>query len=318
MARRTPSAQRSEHRLSRRQLLAWGFGATATVVAGGVTAVEFVSHGVVPGHQALLQLEGDCDVVGPVPTFSAPGLQLSGSFYSQARRRTVGYTLAYPPGHGPGSVLPLVVALHGYGGNHTGVLAGMSPARALALRVGGRPLPPMALVAADGGGGYWHAHPGDDPMGMVVNELIPLCQDRGLGRRPQPIGIMGISMGGYGALLMAEKHPRLFSAVAAISPAVWTTYSEARSANPGAYVSAADFAANDAVTHAAVLTGTPVRVASGLSDPFHPGVVALARALPPGAVVDFSVGCHTGPFFLSQEPPSLAFLARHLAPIPAV
>ena len=57
-------------------------------------------------------------------------------------------------------------------------------------------------------------------------------------------------------------------------------------------------------------------MASGLSDPFHPGAVALARALPPGAVVDFSVGCHTGPFFLSQEPPSLAFLARHLAPIP--
>ncbi len=280
MARRELSAPRSEHRFGRRQLLAWGFGAAATVVAGGVTAVELASHGVIPGRQALLQLEGDCDVAGPAPTFSAPGLQLSGSFYSQARRRTVGYTLAYPPGHGPGNVLPLVVALHGYGANHTDVLAGMWPARALALRVGGRPLPPVAMVAADGGGGYWHAHPGDDPMGMVVNELIPLCQDHGLGRPPQPIGIMGISMGGYGALLMAEKHPRLFSAVAAISPAVWTTYSEARGANPGAYVSAADFAANDAVTHATALTGIPVRVASGLSDPFHPGVVTLAGALP--------------------------------------
>jgi pimeloyl-ACP methyl ester carboxylesterase len=172
----------------------------------------------------------------------------------------------------------------------------------------------MALVAADGGRGYWHAHPGDDPMGMVIDELIPMCQARGLGRQPQPVGVMGISMGGYGALLMAEKHPETFAAVAAISPAVWTTYAEAHSANPGAYTSAADFAANDAVTHAPALVHIPVRVSSGVDDPFHPGVLALVRALPPGAQVDISGGCHTGPFFRAQEPPSLAFLATHLAP----
>jgi hypothetical protein len=54
-------------------------------------------------------------------------------------------------------------------------------------------------------------------------------------------------------------------------------------------------------------------VASGDADPFHPGVQALARALPPGAVVDFSRGCHTGPFFVAQQPPSLAFIASHLS-----
>jgi S-formylglutathione hydrolase FrmB len=113
---------------------------------------------------------------------------------------------------------------------------------------------------------------------------------------------------------MAEKHPEIFAAVAAISPAVWTTYAEAEGANASAYSSAADFAANDAVTHAGALAHTPVRVASGLSDPFHPGVVALVRALSSGAVVDISAGCHTGPFFRAQEPPSLAFLASRLAP----
>ena len=82
--------------------------------------------------------------------------------------------------------------------------------------------------------------------------------------------------------------------------------------NPGAYASAADFAANDAVTHANALAGLPVRVASGDSDPFHPGVQALANALPKGAVVVFSGGCHTGPFFIEQEPPSFAFLSEHL------
>jgi hypothetical protein len=62
-----------------------------------------------------------------------------------------------------------------------------------------------------------------------------------------------------------------------------------------------------------------VRVASGYDDPFYPGVQALARALPAlggmggAAVVDFGPGCHDGSFFAAQEPPSLAFLAGHLA-----
>ena len=68
------------------------------------------------------------------------------------------------------------------------------------------------------------------------------------------------------------------------------------------------------MTHAAALAGLPVRIASGNDDPFHPGVVALCAALPAGALVEFSKGCHTGPFFVAQEFPSLAFLARHLVP----
>jgi S-formylglutathione hydrolase FrmB len=124
---------------------------------------------------------------------------------------------------------------------------------------------------------------------------------------------MGISMGGYGALLFAEKYPHLIAAVAAISPAIWTSYPQARQANPAAYASAAAFAANDAVTHAAALGRRPVRVASGYGDPFYPGVHALARVLPAGSVVDFGPGCHNDSFFAAQEPPSLAFLAGHLA-----
>ena len=301
-----------ERSWTRRRVLAWSVGGIAALLGAGTAGIELVVHDVVPGHQALNELDGACAVVSPPFLFSAPGAARSGQFFSPARNRTVGYTIAYPPGHGPGADLPLVVALHGYGADHLSVLSGLSLQAALALRVDGQPLPPMAMVAADGGGGYWHAHPGDDPMGMVVDELIPMCQALGLGRSPERIGVMGISMGGYGAILLAEKHPGLCAAVVAISPAVWIDYSQARAANSGAFISAEDFAANDVITHASSLAGTPVRVACGDSDPFHPGVKALARVLPAGAVVDFSGGCHTGPFFSAQQPPSLRFLASQL------
>jgi enterochelin esterase-like enzyme len=304
---------------SRRTFITNGCLIAAAFAVTGAVGAELVSRGVLPGRAVLEKLDGACSVPAPAVPHGTPGPSLSGTFRSAARRRPVGYTIAYPPGRRPGDELPLVVMLHGYGGNHASALAGLSPAQALALRPGGRPLPPVAMVTVDGGNGYWNPHPGDDPMAMVTGELIPRCQRLGLGlgagagSAPRRVGVMGISMGGYGALLLAEKYPRLFAAVAAISPAIWTSYPQARSANPGAYASAAAFAAADAVTHAAALRGRPVRVASGYADPFHPGVQALARELPAGAVVSFGPGCHDDSFFAAQQPPSLAFLAARLS-----
>jgi enterochelin esterase-like enzyme len=299
--------------LTRRQLIGIGLGGFTGLAAVGAGGVELVAHGVLPGRSLLDQIDGACAAPAPTLVFSTPGPSISGTFYSRSRRREVGYTIAYPPGHRPGSMLPLIIALHPFGGDHSSALGRLGLPRALAVHARGRPLPPMAVAAADGGGGYWNPHPGDDPMRMVVDELIPRCQRLGLGLGDRRIGTLGISMGGYGAILLAEQYPEMFRAAAAISPAIWTSYQQARSVNPGAYASASAFAAADAVTHARSLTDVAIRVASGASDPFRPGVEALASALPAGAVVEILPGCHTSAFFQSQLPPSLAFLARHLA-----
>jgi len=302
----------AERKWTRRRILTLGVGGVAVIGVAGVVGLELVARGVLPGEQTLDQIDGGCSVPYTSLRFSLPGTSMSGRFYSHARNQTVGYTIAYPPNDPVGTPLPLVVMLHGFGANHATALSRMSPAQAVALHVNGEPLAPMAMVTVDGGRGYWNPHPGDNPMAMVISELIPMCQRLGLGLPPHRIGTMGVSMGGYGALLLAEKYPHLISAVAAISPAIWTSYDQAQDANPGAYASAKDFAADDAVTHASALARVPVRVASGDDDPFHPGVVALAQALPKGAVVEFSKGCHTGAFFTEQEPPALAFLSQHL------
>lgn len=297
-----------ESTVSRRRLLRWVGGGVGAVVLAGAGGYELVEHGVLPGKQALDELDGACSVAAPTVNYLELGPTVSGTFFSKARRRRVGYSIGYPPPTIAGISMPLIVMLHGYGNNHRSALVDMTPAQAVAIRADGVQLTPAAIVTVDGGNGYWNPHPGDDPMAMVVDELIPLCQRRGLGRAPNTISLMGISMGGYGALAIAERNPGLATSVAAISPAIWTTYEEARSANAGAFASKRSFEEGDVIAHAAQLKDVRIRIASGVDDPFHPGVEALVKALPVSTTAVFSKGCHTDPFFYSQEPPSLEFL----------
>jgi len=96
--------------VSRRRLLGAGLGGLAGVVVAGAGSLELVAHGVLPGRQTLDQIDGACSVPEPTLAFSASGPSFSGTFYSRARRRRVGYTIAYPPGHRRGDALPRAAA----------------------------------------------------------------------------------------------------------------------------------------------------------------------------------------------------------------
>jgi hypothetical protein len=296
--------------MTRRAALRLGVGAFGLLAGGGTGGFELIQHGVLPGKTWLADIDGACAATTPPVSYGEPGPSLNGLFYSRARGTTVGYTIAYPPGHSPASRgLPLIVALHGYDANHTNAMAG-NPAQWLALRTrNGNPLRPSAIVTVDGGNLYWHRHGRDDPMAMLLHELIPMCRRRGL---DGPLAATGISMGGYGALLLAERHPDMVRVASAISPAIWTTYAQANTANPEAFTSPADFAANDLITHAGLLARIPVRIAGGTSDPFHPGQLALLDALGTNTAHYFGPGCHNQTFFASQQPASLEFIAAHL------
>ena len=74
----------SRRGFDRRRFLAYGLGGVAAVAAAGVTGVELVSHGVLPGGQELDQLEGKCSVPSPPLSFSSLGPSISSPFYSQA------------------------------------------------------------------------------------------------------------------------------------------------------------------------------------------------------------------------------------------
>jgi pimeloyl-ACP methyl ester carboxylesterase len=240
----------------------------------------------------------------PLPTVE------SGAFRSKARHRTVDWTISYPPGLRSHIGLPLILALHPFMGSHAYPMGGIQPVRLLTMRPGGLAIPPVAVAAVDGGNGYWHRHPGDDPMAMLLREFLPMCRERGLGR-DQRIAVIGTSMGGYGALLLAEEQVDLVAAVGVVSPAIWLSYQDSQLANLTAFTSEADFDAHDVVRLAPRLSRTPVWVASGADDPFHSGVEALAGALP-GAHVTYPPGGHNDMFFEAHGAHALRFAASKL------
>jgi enterochelin esterase-like enzyme len=296
-------------RISRRAVLIGG----GLAVTASVTASAFlVDAGVLPGQGILNEALGRCDVdVPPLPSVPL-GPLLDGEFDSMRRRTRVGYRLAYPPGSVVGARLPVCLVLHGYGRTaRDGIDAGRYD-RYLAAAVAAG-LPPFVLAACDGGPGYWHPHPADDPLGMLFEEFLPLLAGRALAAGPSDrLAVLGWSMGGYGALLCGVTQPERFVAVVASGPAIWRSYGEAHRVNAGAFESAPEWAAYDLFAHADRLRGRNVRIDCGDSDPFAPAVRALRDRLPDPGMVHMAKGCHNDAFWQHAAPTQLRLIGEAL------
>ena len=274
--------------LTRRQALATGAAGAAVALAGGAGLVR---AGVLPGRYQAGRLLGACDVGGPPPTTVAPGPLRFASFPSQRRGRPVGYGVAWPPGSGPGGRLGVCLLLHAAAGSERAPFERLRMHHHLAQAVGADGVRPFALASADGRGGDWRPAPGDDPVSMLLDELLPLLSGLGLRTGPGQVAVLGWSMGGAGALRLAEAHPDRLAAVVAASPAV---------APAGAEVAAAGR-----------LTGLPVKVDCGANDPWADATRALAAALPT-AEAAVTRGCHDGGFWQHLAPAQLRFVAGAL------
>ena len=79
----------------------------------------------------------------------------------------------------PGAKLPVCLVLHGFAANETDALE-RRPLPGLPGGGGGRGYAPFALASVAGGNGYWHPHPDDDPLGMLIDEFLPLLGAHGL------------------------------------------------------------------------------------------------------------------------------------------
>jgi S-formylglutathione hydrolase FrmB len=242
----------------------------------------------------------------PAPPATAAPTYDTGSFVSAARGGvTTNWAIARPPNQT--KPLRSVIALHGKGQDAAGVMAGgVEQGLAEAVAAG---LPPFAVVAVDGGGSYWHKRAsGEDSGAMVLNELLPMLDTKGLDT--SRVAFLGWSMGGYGALLLgAHLGPGRTAAICAVSPALWMSYGATA---PGAFDSADDWSANT-VFGSPALASIPIRVDCGNSDPFYSATQQFVSQLPTRPSGGFSPGGHDGGFWSQQLPAEIAWLAPLLA-----
>lgn len=288
--------------LSRRTVLRLGAGAAAG--AAGAVALGPLLTPRQPTVAPRVVMTATGVLLAP-PRGPAPGAaptMTTGSFVSAARGgATTNWAIARPPGQ-TGALRPLI-ALHGKGSDAGTVMAG-GVEQGLAEAVGAG-LPPLAVVAVDGGGSYWHKRAsGEDSGAMVTDELIPLLADQGLDT--SRVAFLGWSMGGYGALLLGGRlGPRRTAAICAVSPALWRSPGAAA---PGAFDGAADFAANS-VFGMPALASIPIRVDCGNSDPFYSATQAFVAQLPNPPAGGFSPGGHDASYWSAQLPAELTWVA---------
>lgn len=235
----------------------------------------------------------------------------SGSFVSAYRPGvTSHWAVAAPdmPRGGAQPQLPVAVFLHGLGGSHNVLLDGLAAHEALQrhLDAGGTP---FGVAAVDGGNTWWHARAdGSDTQSMLVKEFVPFLGGHGfdLGR----VGLFGLSMGGFGSLLLASQGrlPGL-RAVAAMSPAVWDNYD---SRIEGAFDGPADFAANDVFALRPRLAALPKRIDCGTGDDLATTVRAYRTGLTGDVEGGFQPGGHDDGYWRSILPEVLSFLGSNL------
>ncbi len=169
----------------------------------------------------LLWLAGWAGAAGGTPA----GVLEYGVFHSQSLGRDVPYAVSLPPSYAasPERRYPLVIFLHGLFNDEQdwerrGVQAALD-----ALRDKGQVGEFIVAIPRGEHSFYINAKQGDRYEDAIVCDFLPFIENRyrTLGVREGRL-VAGISMGGYGALLIAFKHPTLFAGVAAHCAALFT------------------------------------------------------------------------------------------------
>lgn len=137
-----------------------------------------------------------------------------GTFSSKGLGKDVAYVVELPASYASGDKkYPVVYALHGLFESsgfyeRRGVSAGFAAARERG------DLPELIVVVADGSNSFYVNGPAGAYEDMIVKDLAEHVEKtyRAVQSR-EGRALFGVSMGGYGALRMALKHPERFAAV---------------------------------------------------------------------------------------------------------
>jgi enterochelin esterase-like enzyme len=147
-------------------------------------------------------------------------------FFSKTANDTLTYSIYFPPEYSaiPDS-FPVFYLLHGLGGDENSWIRDFSVDRIADSLIQAGNIPPVIIVMPNGKRSYYindyrHTFPYET---VFISEFIPFidstCKTKD-SKSYRAIG--GLSMGGFGAMINAFRHPDYFSAVIALSAAVRT------------------------------------------------------------------------------------------------
>ena len=214
------------------------------------------------------------------------------TLHSRLAHRDLHEVLVVPPRHGRW----MLVLLHGYHASPSQFLTQPFFDKLAALRAHA----PEVLLLDGGADSYWHNRADGRWGSMVLREAIPAGTARTHARR---VAIGGISMGGYGALLLGSSHR--FCAVGAQSPALWLSAGQTA---PGAFDDAQDYTRNNVFR---LRPPHPLWIDLGASDPFRTATLAYARRA--GVRAHVRPGGHDAALWDVFTPQFLRFFAHACA-----
>lgn len=140
---------------------------------------------------------------------------------SELLQREMTYAVLLPPEYetSPEATFPVVYLLHGYGDNETAWYRGGNIMQYIDMYRSAFNIPAI-YVMPEGYNNYWvNRYNGSfNLMDYMVTELVPEI-DRlyRTQKHPQSRAVMGYSMGGYGALILAARHPETFHTAIVLS-----------------------------------------------------------------------------------------------------
>jgi S-formylglutathione hydrolase len=145
-------------------------------------------------------------------------------FPSASLGRNVRYAVSLPPSYDKKSAqrYPLVIFLHGLNNDERDWESHCIETKLEALRASAKVGDFIVAIPYGANSFYLNAQDGTRYEDAIVKDFLPFV-DKTYRTIPAPRSrlIEGISMGGYGALLIAFKHPELFAGVAAHSAALF-------------------------------------------------------------------------------------------------
>ncbi|HEY2309534.1 MAG TPA: hypothetical protein VGH46_00270 [Gaiellaceae bacterium] len=215
------------------------------------------------------------------------------TLHSKLARQNLHEVLVVPRRHGDW----MLVLLHGYHASPWQFLT--QPFFDTLTSLGARA--PEVLLLDGGADSYWHDRADGKWGSMIRREAIPAGLTRTHARR---VAVGGISMGGYGALLLGSRDHAL-CAVGAQSPALWLSPGETA---PGAFDDAQDYERNNVFE---LSPPHPLWIDLGASDPFHDATLTYARRA--GLHAHVKPGGHDAALWNAFTPQFLRFFAHACA-----